>query len=91
MTAVILPACPECRLKKLLAVTLGTPTETRKGTTLFHVHRGVQYVVRALKVSLERSNGVHYETHGYECLVCGMWGNARFKERQLEALEELLG
>ena len=90
MTKKRLPSCPDCRLKKLLARVAGTPVDIRKGTTLYHEHSGKRYVVRTVKVSQMRSNGVHYETHGYECVICGIWSNEVFKQIQLEALEELL-
>lgn len=85
------PLVTSAKLRSMAMAAAGRPTESRKGTTVYHNHGSKRYVVRSLKVSLRGSNGVHYETHGYECVICGLWGNDKFKQMQLEALEELLG
>ena len=64
----------------------GSPSESRKGTTLYHEHGDQKIIVRATKVSLRRSNGVHYETIGHWCPVCGFQLNDAGKRMQLEAL-----
>ena len=67
------------------------PTESRKGTTVYHEHSGKKIVVRATKVSLRRSKGVHYETIGHWCPVCGFRLSEAGKRMQLEALERVAG
>ena len=90
MTKKKLPACPDCKLKKLLARVAGTPTERRKGDTLYHIHHGKEYVVKAVRWSLWRSGNVYDETIGQACVICGFEANSKYREVQLEALEELL-
>ena len=68
----------------------GSPAESRKGTTVYHEHSGQKIVVRAAKVSLRRSNGVHYETIAHWCPVCGFQLNDRGKLLQMEALKGLM-
>ena len=69
----------------------GSPAESRKGTTLLHEHGGQKIVVRATKVSLRQSNGVHYETIGHWCPVCGFRLSDRGKQLQYDTLAELMG
>ena len=54
-------------------------------------HRGKKIVVRATNVSLRRSNGVHYETIGHWCPVCGFQLRDRGKRLLVEALKGLMG
>lgn len=91
MTKKKLPDCLECRLKKRLLAVAGTPTERRKGDTLYHIHHGIQYVVRVVRWSVTRSGSVFDEVVGQLCRICGFQANSKFKQLQLEALEELLG
>ena len=72
-------------------VASGSPSASRKGTTLYHEHSGKKIVVRATKVSLRRSNGVHYETIGHWCPVCGFQLSDRGKQLQFDTLAELMG
>ena len=73
-------------------VASGSPSESRKGTTVYHdEHRGKKIVVRATNVSLRRSNGVHYETIGHWCPVCGFQLSDRGKRLLVEALKGLMG
>jgi len=44
----------------------------------------------AIKVSRRRSNGVHYQTIGRWCLICGFALNEAGKDMPLQALESLL-
>ena len=67
-----------------------SPSESRKGTTVYHEHSGEKMLVRATKVSLRRSNGVHYQTIGLSCPICGFQVNDAGKRMQLEDLERLL-
>ena len=53
-------------------------------------HGGTKVVVRATKVNLRQSNGVHYETIGHWCPVCRFQLSDRGKRLQFEALEGLL-
>ena len=53
-------------------------------------HGGKKVTVRATKVSLRRSNGVHYETIGHWCPVCGFQLNDRGKQLQFDTLAELM-
>lgn len=65
-------------------------TESRKGTTVYHEHNGKKVIVRATKVSLRRSNGVHYETIGRWCPVCGFRLSEKGKRLQVEFLKGLM-
>ncbi len=76
----------QVRLEPMPQVASGSPLASRKGTKLFHEHNGQKIVVRATKVSLRQSNGVHYETIGHWCPVCGFQLNYRGKRMQLEAM-----
>jgi len=71
-------------------VASGSPSESRKGTTVYPEHSGRKVIVRATKVSFRRSNGVHYETIGQWCPFCGFQPNDTGKRIQLETLEGLL-
>jgi len=44
----------------------------------------------AIKVSRRRSNGVHYQTIGRWCFICGFVLNEAGKDMPLRALESLL-
>ena len=71
-------------------VASGSPTESRKGTTVYHEHGGKKILVRAAKISLRRSKGVHYETIARWCSICGFELSDRGKRLQMEALEGLM-
>ena len=69
-----------------------SPSESRMGTTLFaREHSGQKIVVRATKVSLRRSNGVHYENIGHWCPICGFQLSEAGRRLQLETLAQLMG
>ena len=53
------------------AIDSGRPSESRKGTTVYHEHGGRKVLVGATKVSLGRITGVHYTTIDRWCSICG--------------------
>ena len=61
------------------------------GTTVYHEHSCQKITVRATKISIRRSNGLHYETIAHWCPICGFQVNDIGRRMQLEALEGLLG
>ncbi len=48
------------------------------------------WLTMAIKVSRRRSNGVHYQTIGRWCFICGFVLNEAGKDMPLRALESLL-
>lgn len=62
-------------------------TQSRNHTTVYHLHYGHKFIVRAVKVSKRGSRGVHYLTIARVCSVCGFELNRAGKRMQLEDLE----